>query len=179
MATGLSLNLKLFTAPTTSPFSTRYTPSRVSPVSSSVCGSTSRMYQRQVSSRPRPVLAIMSSRDARPGPSGPPGPSGRGHNPIDRPKWKREFGRRRRVLPGTTAGGFRDWYVYIHWFRWKRHRKLQGCSQHTSTAYLDQPGRTGIHHSIAGCDGNVEWRGFKLRSPGKRGGGERKSTRLN
>ncbi len=76
MATGLSLNLKLFTAPTTSPFSTRYTPSRVSPVSSSVCGSTSRMYQRQVSSRPRPVLAIMSSRDALlPGPSGPDGPS--------------------------------------------------------------------------------------------------------
>ena len=48
------------TAPVTSPFSTRKTPSRVSPVSSSVCGSTSRMYQRQVSRSPRSVAATIS-----------------------------------------------------------------------------------------------------------------------
>ena len=64
MATGLSLNLKLLTAAVTSPFSTRYTPSLVRPVSSRVCGSTSLMYHRQVSSRPRPVPAIMSSSEA-------------------------------------------------------------------------------------------------------------------
>src|ERR1700728_2925762 len=61
MLTGDSLNRKLFTVPVTSPSSTRYTPSRVSPVSSRVCGSTSRMYHRQVSSRPRPVEAIISA----------------------------------------------------------------------------------------------------------------------
>src|ERR1700676_5689373 len=61
MPTGDSLNLKLLTAPTTSPSSTRYTPSLVSPVSSMVCGSTSRMYHRQVSSRARLVEAIISS----------------------------------------------------------------------------------------------------------------------
>src|SRR5579872_765294 len=62
--TGDSLNRKLFTAPVTSPFSTRYTPSRVRPVSSRVCGSTSRMYHRQVRSSPRDVPAIISGRDA-------------------------------------------------------------------------------------------------------------------
>src|SRR5215813_12716142 len=61
MPTGDSLNLKLFTAPVTSPFSTRYTPSLVSPVRSRVCGSTSRMYHRQVSSSPRRVEAIICS----------------------------------------------------------------------------------------------------------------------
>src|SRR5580658_6126591 len=61
MSTGDSLNLKLFTAPTTSPSSIRYTPSRVSPVSSRTCGSTSRMYHRQVSSSARSVDAIISS----------------------------------------------------------------------------------------------------------------------
>src|SRR6516165_3788690 len=65
-ATGLSLNLKLLTAPVTSPSSTRYTPSLVSPVSSSVCGSTSRTYHRQLTSRPRRVLAIRSSMVALP-----------------------------------------------------------------------------------------------------------------
>src|ERR1700722_9513806 len=70
MPTGDSLNLKLFTAPTTSPSSTRYTPSLVSPVSSRTCGSTSRMYHRQVSSSPRPVDAIISSSVGAPGAEG-------------------------------------------------------------------------------------------------------------
>ena len=56
----------MFTAPTTSPDSTRYTPSRVSPVSSSVCGSTWRMYHRQVSSSPRSVEAIIDASDFDP-----------------------------------------------------------------------------------------------------------------
>src|SRR5215472_5024704 len=61
--TGLSLNRKLLTAPATSPFSTRYTPSLVSPVSSSVCGSTWRMYHRQVSKRPCLVEEIIDDSD--------------------------------------------------------------------------------------------------------------------
>ena len=64
MPTGDSLKRKLFTAPTTSPSSIRYTPSLVRPVSSSVWGSTSLMYHRQVSSRPRLVDAIIASSDA-------------------------------------------------------------------------------------------------------------------
>src|SRR6185437_9932042 len=71
-STGDSLNRKLLTTPVTSPPSTRYTPSRVSPVSSRDCGSTSRMYQRQVSSSPRSVDLVISS---RPGASASPGPS--------------------------------------------------------------------------------------------------------
>ncbi len=60
-SSGLSLKRKLLTAPTILPSSIKYTPSRVSPVNSSVVGSTSRMYQRVVSSRPFSVPAIMSS----------------------------------------------------------------------------------------------------------------------
>src|SRR5690606_21096506 len=59
-SSGLSLNRKLFTAAVTSPSSTRYTPSRVRPVTSSVVGSTVRMYQNVVSSSPRSGRATMS-----------------------------------------------------------------------------------------------------------------------
>ena len=51
---------KLLTAPLTRPRSTRNTPSRVNPVSSAVCGSTVRMYQKQVTSSARSVCAIIS-----------------------------------------------------------------------------------------------------------------------
>ena len=59
-AIGLMFQRKLLTAPLTWPCSIRNTPSLVSPVSSADCGSTVRMYQKQVTSRARSVCAIIS-----------------------------------------------------------------------------------------------------------------------
>src|ERR1700712_1373847 len=60
-SSGETLNRKLLTAPAISPFSTRKTPSLVSPVSSIVIGSTSRRYHCEVTSRPRSSPATRSS----------------------------------------------------------------------------------------------------------------------
>src|SRR5262245_7260758 len=65
-AIGLSLKRKLSVGPTIRPFSIRKLPSRVSPVSSSVCGSTVRMYHSRVTSTPYLVARIMSSIDVDP-----------------------------------------------------------------------------------------------------------------
>src|ERR1035438_3655816 len=51
--TGLSFHRKLVTGSVILPFSTRNTPSRVRPVTCSVCGCKVRMYQSRVTSRPR------------------------------------------------------------------------------------------------------------------------------
>ena len=50
-----------FTGRVTLPFSIRNSPSRVSPVTRIVCGSSGRMYQKRVTSTPRSVPAIRSS----------------------------------------------------------------------------------------------------------------------
>src|SRR5580700_439320 len=61
-STALFVNRKLLTCAVTSPFSMRYTPSRVLPVRSSADGSAALTYQNELMSRPRLVLAIIASR---------------------------------------------------------------------------------------------------------------------
>src|SRR5918994_1803476 len=58
---GDSFHLKFCTGATISPFSIRNRPSRVMPVLSSVICSTGRMYQKNVTSRPRFVVLIICS----------------------------------------------------------------------------------------------------------------------
>src|SRR6266436_1954357 len=60
------LNRKLRAADDTRPFSIKNSPSRVIPVMTFSYGSTSRMYHSRVTSRPRLVEAIISSREALP-----------------------------------------------------------------------------------------------------------------
>ena len=64
--TGLSFQRMFFTGRVTLPFSIRNSPSRVSPVTSSVCGSSDRMYQKRVTSTPRSTPLIRSSIVAAP-----------------------------------------------------------------------------------------------------------------
>jgi len=59
--TGLSFQRKFITGSVTLPFSTRNTPSRVSPVTCSVCGCNTRMYHKRVTSNPRSTDAISSA----------------------------------------------------------------------------------------------------------------------
>ncbi len=63
---GDSFQRKFCTGATISPFSIRNKPSRVMPVLSRVWGSTPRMYQKKLTSRPRLVDLIISSRVAVP-----------------------------------------------------------------------------------------------------------------
>ena len=65
---GDSLNRKLFTGRAIAPFSIRNTPSRVSPVTRIVCGSSQRMYQNRVIKTPRATPLISSSRGVVPPP---------------------------------------------------------------------------------------------------------------
>src|SRR5229473_6644490 len=60
------LKRKLRTAEVTRPFSTRNSPSRVMPVITFSYGSTSRMYHKRVTRRPRSVEAIIFSSDESP-----------------------------------------------------------------------------------------------------------------
>ena len=58
---GLSFQRMFLTGRVTLPFSIRNRPSRVRPVTSSVCGSSERMYQKRVTRTPRSTPLIRSS----------------------------------------------------------------------------------------------------------------------